>query len=40
MDSYTIAGMAAVGLAIGLVGLKLARDEVQLRRKRLLTEEQ
>jgi hypothetical protein len=36
MDYYTIAGLAAVGVAAGLVGLRLARDEMSLRRKRLL----
>lgn len=38
MDYYTIAGLAAVGLAVGLVGLRLARDEILLRRKRVLVE--
>lgn len=39
MDYYMIAGVAAVGLAVGLVGMRLAKDEMQLRRKRLLAEE-
>lgn len=39
MDYYVIAGVAAVGLAVVLVGMMLAKDEMQLRRKRLLAEE-
>lgn len=38
MEFYTIAGLAAVGLAMGLVGLRLAKDEMLLKRKRLLAE--
>ncbi len=33
MDYYTIAGMAAVAIAAGLVGLRVAKDERLLRRK-------
>ncbi len=40
MDYYTLAGIVAVALAIGLVGRTLAKDEMQLRRKRLLIKEQ
>ena len=36
MDYYTIGGLAAVALAAGLVGLRLARDEKLLRHKRML----
>lgn len=36
MDYYTIAGVAAVGLAAGMVGFRLAKDEMLLRRKKLL----
>lgn len=35
MDYYTFAGLAAVGLAVGLVALRLAKDEMLLRRKRV-----
>ena len=35
MDYYTITGMAALGIAAGLVGLRLAKDEILLRRKRM-----
>ena len=35
MDYYTLAGLAAVGLAAGLVGIRLAKDEILLRRKRM-----
>lgn len=35
MDYHIIAGVAAVGLAAGLVGLRLAKDEILLRRKRM-----
>lgn len=38
IDYYTIAGMAVVGFVVGIVALRLAKDEVQLRRKRLLEE--
>lgn len=38
MDYYTIVGVTAVGLAMGLAGLRLAKDEILLRRKRLLLE--
>lgn len=38
MDYFMIAGMAAVGLAVGLVGMMLAKDEMQLRRRKLLAE--
>lgn len=38
MDYYTIAGIAAVGLAVGLVGLRLAKDEILLRRKKVMVE--
>ena len=38
MDYYTIAGLAAMTLVAGLVGLRLARDERMLRRKRVLME--
>lgn len=38
MDYYTIAGLAAMALVAGLVGLRLARDERLLRRKRVLIE--
>jgi hypothetical protein len=38
MDYYTIAGVAAVGLAVGLVGMRLAKDEMLLRRKKLPAE--
>jgi len=33
MDYYSIAGMAAVAIAAGLVGLRVAKDERLLRRK-------
>lgn len=33
MDYYTIAGMAAVAIVAGLVGLRVAKDERLLRRK-------
>lgn len=33
MDYYTATAMAAVMLAMGLVGLRVARDERMLRRK-------
>jgi hypothetical protein len=39
MDYYTITGVAAVGIAAALVGLRLAKDEMLLRRKRLLAEQ-
>lgn len=35
MDYYTITGMAALGIAAVLVGLRLAKDEILLRRKRM-----
>lgn len=38
MDYYTVAGLAAMAVVAGLVGLRLARDEKMLRRKRVLTE--
>lgn len=38
MDYYTIAGLTAISIAAGLVGLRLARDERLLKRKRLLME--
>jgi hypothetical protein len=38
MDYYTIAGLAAMALVAGLVGIRLARDERLLRRKRVLVE--
>jgi hypothetical protein len=38
MDYYTIAGLAAMALVAGLVGLRVARDERLLRRKRVLME--
>jgi hypothetical protein len=38
MDYYAVAGLAAVTLVAGLVGLRLARDEKMLRRKRVLME--
>jgi len=38
MDYYTIAGLAAMALVAGLVGLRLVRDERLLRRKRVLME--
>ena len=39
MDYYTIAGVVAVGIAVALVGLRLAKDEMLLRRKRVLAEQ-
>jgi len=33
MDYYTATALAAVVLAVGLVGLRVARDERMLRRK-------
>lgn len=36
MDYYMLGGMLAIALAAGLVGLRLARDEMVLRRKRIL----
>jgi hypothetical protein len=33
MDYYTVAGVAAVAFAAGLVGLRVAIDERMLRRK-------
>jgi hypothetical protein len=38
MDYYTIAGFAAVALAAALVGIRLAKDERSLRRKKVLIE--
>jgi hypothetical protein len=38
MDYYTIAGLAAMTLVAGLVGVRLAKDERLLRRKRVLIE--
>lgn len=35
MDYYMFAGVAAVGIAAGLMGLRLAKDEMLLRRKRV-----
>jgi hypothetical protein len=36
MDYYTIAGLAALALVAGLVGLRVARDEKLLRHKALI----
>lgn len=38
MDYYTVAGLAAVSVAAALVGFRLAKDEMLLRRKRLPAE--
>ena len=38
MDYYTIAGLAAMALVAGLVGFRLAKDEILLRRKRVLVD--
>lgn len=38
IDLYSMAGLAAVTVAAGLIGLRMAKDEYLLRRKRLLTE--
>jgi hypothetical protein len=38
MDYYTAAGLAALAVVAGLVGLRVARDERLLRRKRVLME--
>jgi hypothetical protein len=36
MDYYTIVGLATMAFVAGLVGLRLAKDERLLRRKRVL----
>ena len=36
MDYFTIAGLAAMALVAGLLGLRIARDEKLLRRKMML----
>ena len=38
LDLYSLAGLAAVALAAGLIGLRLVRDEHILHRKRMLVE--
>lgn len=38
MDYYTIAGLALMAFVAGLVGLRVAKDERLLRRKRVLME--
>ena len=35
MDYYMFAGVAAVGITAGLIGLRLAKDEMLLRRKKV-----
>jgi len=36
MEWYAVAGMTTMTVLMGLIGLRLAKDEVLLRRKRLL----
>jgi len=36
MDYFTIAGLAAMALVAGLLGLRIARDEKLLRRKMMV----
>jgi len=38
MDYYTFAGFVAVALVAGLVGFRVAKDEISLRHKRVLVE--
>jgi hypothetical protein len=38
MDYYTIVGFAIIAILAGLVGVRLAKDEISLRRKRVLIE--
>lgn len=38
MDYFTFAGFVAVALVAGLVGFRVAKDEISLRRKRVLVE--
>lgn len=38
MDYYTVAGLAVASAAAALVGLRLAKDEMLLRRKKLMAE--
>jgi hypothetical protein len=38
MDYYTVAGLTAMAIVAGLVSLRVARDEMLLRRKRVLME--
>ncbi len=37
-DLYTIAGLVVISLVAGLIGLRVAKDEQFLRRKRTLAE--
>ncbi|WP_187147584.1 hypothetical protein [Candidatus Nitrososphaera gargensis] len=39
IDYYTIAALAAVALAAALVGFRLAKDEMLLRRKTLVEQQ-
>jgi len=36
MDWYAVAGLTTVTVLMGLIGLRLAKDELLLRRKRLM----
>jgi hypothetical protein len=36
MEWYAIAGLATMTVLMGLIGLRLAKDELLLRRKRLM----
>jgi hypothetical protein len=36
MEWYAVAGLTAMTVFIGLIGLRLAKDELLLRRKRLM----
>ncbi|HEX6281858.1 MAG TPA: hypothetical protein VFZ67_06480 [Nitrososphaera sp.] len=36
MEWYAVAGMTTMTVLMGLIGLRLAKDELLLRRKRLL----
>lgn len=38
IEYYTVAGLAVVSAAAALVGFRLAKDEMLLRRKKLLAE--
>lgn len=38
LDLYSLAGLAAVAMAAGLIGLRLVRDEHTLHRKLMLIE--
>jgi len=38
MEYYTFAGFVAVAFVAGLVGFRVAKDEISLRRKRVMVE--